>query len=100
MVRPFVPVVNSIALRVSGAVPENAACAPDSLLAAGITAVNEAAKSYGSQENIPFSLYVRSRIRGEMLESARERSARRLASGPMPEPAGERNIRCEYKVIA
>jgi len=65
------PMVDSIARRVYGSLPPNACLDLHDLAQSGLLGLVDAGRSYNPSTAVPFSLYARYRIEGEILDSLR-----------------------------
>jgi RNA polymerase sigma factor for flagellar operon FliA len=65
------PLVDSIARQVHGSLPSNASLELHDLTQAGLLGLVNAGRSYNPATAVPFSMYARYRIEGEMLDSMR-----------------------------
>ncbi len=74
------PLVDSIARRVYGALPPNACVELPDLAQSGLLGLVSAGQCYDPSTAVPFSIYARYRIEGEMLDSLRrhDRAPRKL----------------------
>lgn len=68
-------VVDSMARRVRAAIPDFACIELKDLIQAGNVGLVNAVRSYSSDTGVPFELYARFRIRGEMLDTLRKLDA-------------------------
>lgn len=68
----YLPLVRSIAGRIYSAIPPYAAVELSDLMQAGHLGLLHARRSYRSSTNVPFAVYARFRIRGEILDSLRQ----------------------------
>jgi RNA polymerase sigma factor for flagellar operon FliA len=68
-------VVDSMARRVRAAIPDFACIELKDLIQAGNVGLVNAVRSYSSETGVPFELYARFRIRGEMLDTLRKLDA-------------------------
>jgi RNA polymerase sigma factor for flagellar operon FliA len=68
----FVPLVRSIALRIHSTIPPYAAVELNDLVQSGHLGLINAARTYQSSRRVPFAVYARFRIRGEILDSLRQ----------------------------
>src|SRR5215472_1591468 len=65
------PMVESIARRVYGSLPPGACMELHDLAQSGLLGLVSAGRCYDSETDVPFSIYARFRIEGEMLDSLR-----------------------------
>ena len=65
------PLVDSIARRMYGALPANACVELHDLAQSGLLGLVSAGRNYDPSTAVPFSIYARYRIEGEMLDSLR-----------------------------
>ena len=68
-------VVNSMARRIKASIPDFACIELKDLIQAGNVGVVNAVQSYSATTGVPFDLYARFRIRGEMLDTLRRLDA-------------------------
>lgn len=71
LVESHLDVVKTIAAQIRSHLPPHAVSF-DELMSAGYVGLLDAASRYDATKNVPFSLYARYRIRGEMIEEVRK----------------------------
>src|SRR5450432_1631918 len=68
----YMPLVRSIARRVYANIPSYAAIELNDLMQAGHLGLVHASRTYRAGKQVPFAVYARFRIRGEILDSLRQ----------------------------
>lgn len=68
----YIPLVRSIASRIHATIPPYAAVELSDLIQSGHLGLVHAARTYQSGRQVPFAVYARFRIRGEILDSLRQ----------------------------
>lgn len=68
----FLPLVKSIAVRIHARIPSYAAVDLNDLMQAGLLGLVHAGKGYCKSRRVPFPVYARFRIRGEMIDFLRQ----------------------------
>jgi RNA polymerase sigma factor for flagellar operon FliA len=68
---PYLPLVHSIARRVHAAIPVNARVELHDLAQSGLLGLVSAGRSYSPETAVPFGIYARYRIEGEILDYLR-----------------------------
>jgi RNA polymerase sigma factor FliA len=71
MILGCLPLVNSMARRLYGALPPNSGVELHDLAQSGVLGLMSAGRGYDPDAAVPFSIYARYRIEGEMLDSLR-----------------------------
>ncbi|WP_180539532.1 sigma-70 family RNA polymerase sigma factor [Nevskia soli] len=68
----FLPLVKSIAIGIHSRIPSYASVDLNDLIQAGLLGLVHAGKSYRQSRNVPFAVFARFRIRGEIIDTLRQ----------------------------